>query len=102
MGNSDPGATGILVPFIQTDGLNISDKKEPETKQFELLRIIEEAVQNENNYLENFGIETYEDYSEMIERIYSTTAGCGLSTKKEYSEEVSDEPKNNNSVQKRQ
>lgn len=83
VGNSDPGATGILTPFIETYGLNISDKKEPETKQFELLQIIEEAVQNENDYLENFGIETYEDYSNLIDKIYNTTAGCSINTKKE-------------------
>ena len=83
VGNSDPGATGILTPFIDTYGLNISDKKEPETKQFELLQIIEEAVRNENEYLENFGIETYEDYSNMIDKIYNTTAGCSVTTKKE-------------------
>ena len=100
VGNSDPGATGILTPFIQTDGLNISDKKEPEEKQFELLKIIEEAVKNENIYVENFGIETYEDYSELIEKIYSTTAGCGISTKKEYSQEVQDESKDSKSNKK--
>lgn len=83
VGNSDPGATGVLVPFIQTDGLNISDKKEPEMNQFELLKIIEEAVKNENEYMETFGIDTYEDYSELIKKIYDTTAGCDLSIKKE-------------------
>ena len=83
VGNSDPGATGVLTPFIKTYGLNISDKKEPETKQFELLQIIEEAAKNEHEYIENFGIETYEDYSEMIDRIYSTTSGCSITTKKE-------------------
>lgn len=83
VGNSDPGATGILVPFIKTYGLNISDKKEPETKQFELLQIIEEAARNEHEYIENFGIETYDDYSEMIDKIYNTTAGCNITTKKE-------------------
>lgn len=83
VGNSDPGATGILVPFIKTYGLNISDKKEPETKQFELLQIIEEAARNEHEYIENFGIETYDDYSELIDKIYNTTAGCNITTKKE-------------------
>lgn len=63
--------------------MNISDKKEPETKQFELLQIIEEAVRNENEYLENFGIETYEDYSNLIDKIYNTTSGCSITTKKE-------------------
>lgn len=101
VGNSDPGATGILTPFIQTDGLNISDKKEPEEKQFELLKIIEEAVQNENMYIENFGIETYEDYSELIEKIYNTTAGCGISTKKEYSYDDPDESKASTSNKKK-
>lgn len=72
-----------MVPFIQTDGLNISDKKEPEINQFELLKIIEEAVKNENEYVETFGIDTYEDYSELIKKIYETTAGCDLSIKKE-------------------
>ena len=83
VGNSDPGSTGILTPFIQTNGLNISDKREPEGKQFELLKIIEEAVKNENSYIENFGIETYEDYSEMINKIYDTTAGCSISVKRD-------------------
>ena len=77
------GATGVLTPFIKTYGLNISDKKEPETKQFELLQIIEEAAKNEHEYIENFGIETYEDYSEMIDKIYNTTSGCSITTKKE-------------------
>lgn len=86
VGNSDPGATGILTPFIQTDGLNISDKKEPERKQFELLQIIEEAVKNE--YIETFGVDTFEDYTELMEKIYSSTAGCDLSIKKEYLQEV--------------
>ena len=83
VGNSDPGATGILTPFIKTHGLNISDKKEPETKQFELLQIIEEAVQNEYSYIEKFGIETYDDYYEMINKIYDTTAGCSIATRRE-------------------
>jgi hypothetical protein len=83
VGNSDPGATGILTPFIKTHGLNISDKKEPETKQFELMQIIEEAVKNEYEYIENFGIETYDDYYEMINKIYDTTIGCTITTRKE-------------------
>lgn len=83
VGNSDPGSTGILTPFIQTNGLNISDKREPEGKQFELLKIIEEAVKNENTYIENFGIETYEEYSELINKIYDTTAGCSINVKRD-------------------
>ena len=83
VGNSDPGATGVLTPFIETHGLNISDKKEPETKQFELLQIIEEAVKNEYEYIEKFGIETYDDYYNMINKIYDTTAGCSIITRKE-------------------
>ena len=84
VGNSDPGATGILTPFIKTDGLNISDKNEPENGQFKLLQIIEEAVKNENYYVENFGIETEEQYADLIEKIYTTTTGCDLTIKKEY------------------
>ena len=83
VGNSDPGATGILTPFIQTHGLNISDKKEPESRQFELMKIIEEAVKNEYEYIENFGIETFDDYYELINKMYDTTAGCSVITSKE-------------------
>ena len=83
VGNSDPGSTGVLTPFIKTFGLNISDKKEPETKQFELLKIIEEAVQNEYDYIEKFGIETYDDYYTVINKIYDTTSGCSIVTRKE-------------------
>lgn len=83
VGNSDPGATGVLTPFIQTHGLSMSDKDEPEAKQFELLQSVEEAMKNEEIYLENFGIETYEDYSEMIRKIYETTEGCSVTSKKE-------------------
>jgi len=83
VGNSDPGATGILTPFIQTYGLNISDKKEPESRQFELMKIIEEAVKNEYEYIENFGIETFDDYYELINKMYDTTAGCIVTTSKE-------------------
>ena len=71
VGNSDPGSTGVLTPFIKTNGLFISDKKEPESKQFELLKSIEEALKNENN-IENCGIETYDDYSNIINRIFNT------------------------------
>ena len=91
VGNSDPGSTGILTPFIETDGLNISDKKEPESNQFNLLQIIEEAVKNENYYVETFGIDTVEQYSELLDKIYSTTAGCDLSIKKEYLQEDANE-----------
>jgi SepF-like predicted cell division protein (DUF552 family) len=73
----------VLTPFIETYGLNISDKKEPESKQYELLKIIEEAVQNEYDYIEKFGIETYEDYYEVINNIYNTTSGCTVITRKE-------------------
>ena len=73
----------MLTPFIETHGLNISDKKEPETKQFELLQIIEEAVKNEYEYIEKFGIETYDEYYDMINKIYDTTAGCSIITRKE-------------------
>ena len=83
VGNSDPGATGILTPFIQTYGLNISDKKEPESRQFELMKIIEEAVKNEYEYIENFGIETFDEYYELINKLYDTTAGCIVTTSKE-------------------
>ena len=83
VGNSDPGATGILTPFIQTHGLNISDKKEPESRQFELMKIIEEAVKNEYEYIENFGIETFDEYYELINKMYDTTAGCTVTTSKE-------------------
>ena len=83
VGNSDPGSTGVLTPFIKTFGLNISDKKEPETKQFELLKIIEEAVQNEYEYIEKFGIETFDDYYELMNKIYDTTSGCSIVTRKE-------------------
>lgn len=83
VGNSDPGATGVLTPFIETHGLSISDKDEPEAKQFELLQAVEEAMRNEEIYLENFGIETYEDYSEMIRKIYETTEGCSITSRKE-------------------
>ena len=83
VGNSDPGSTGILTPFIETFGLNISDKKEPETKQFELMQIIEEAVKNEYEYIEKFGIETYDEYYDVINNIYNTTTGCSIITRKE-------------------
>ena len=83
VGNSDPGSTGVLTPFIKTFGLDISDKKEPESRQFELLQIIEEAVKNEYEYIEHFGIETYDDYYEMINNLYNTTAGCSIVTRKE-------------------
>lgn len=87
VGNSDPGSSGILTPFIQTDGLNISDKEEPESGQFELFQIIEEAVKNENDYIETFGIETYEEHSQLIRKLYETTKGCDLSMKREYLQE---------------
>lgn len=83
VGNSDPGATGVLTPFIETNGLFISDKQEPEAKQFELLRTIEEAIQNEEKYLENFGIETYEEYHDIMSKIYETTTGCSINIKRE-------------------
>ena len=83
VGNSDPGSTGILTPFIETSGLYISDKKEPESKQFELLQIIKEAVKNEYEYINGFEIETYEDYYETINKIYNTTAGCSINTRKD-------------------
>ena len=83
VGNSSPGETGVLTPFIETFGLNISDKKEPESKQYELLKIIEEAVQNEYDYIEKFGIETYDEYYETINNIYNTTLGCTITTRKE-------------------
>ena len=34
--------------------------------------------------MENFGIETEEQYADLIEKIYTTTTGCDLSIKKEY------------------
>ena len=83
VGNSDPGSTGVLTPFIKTYGLNISDKKEPEEKQYELLKIIEEAVQNEYDYIEKFGIESYDDYYNIMNNIYETTSGCSIVTRKE-------------------
>lgn len=83
VGNSDPGATGVLTPFITTSGLAISDKPEPETRQFELLQSIEEAIANEGIYLENFGIETQEEYYEMVNKIYETTQGCSIKTTNE-------------------
>lgn len=79
VGNSDPGATGILVPFIKTNGLAISDKKEPEDKQYKLLKIIEEAVDNENEFIENCGIESYEDYNNIMSSIFMDTTGVTIS-----------------------
>ena len=78
-GNSDPGGTGILTPFIKTNGLFISDKKEPESKQFELIQSIEEALQNEYDYIDNMGISSYEDYSNIINKIFTDTNGINMS-----------------------
>lgn len=76
-GNSDPGGTGILTPFIKTNGLFISNKKEPEKGQYELLKIIEEALSNEYEY-DNMGIETYDDYSDIMNRIFVDTNGLSM------------------------
>lgn len=78
-GNSDPGGTGILTPFIKTEGLFMSDKKEPESKYFELLQSIEEALKNEYDYLDNIGIEEYTDYYNVINNIFKDTRGITMS-----------------------
>ena len=78
-GNSDPGGTGILTPFIKTDGLFMSDKKEPESKYFELVQSIEEALKNEYDYLDNIGIEEYTDYYNVINNIFKDTRGIAMS-----------------------
>ena len=78
-GNSDPGGTGILTPFIKTNGLFISDKKEPESKQFELMQAIEEALENEYDYMDNMGIESYDDYSNIMNKIFTDTGGISMS-----------------------
>lgn len=83
VGNSSPGETGVLTPFIKTHGLNISDKKEPEERQYELLKIIEEAVKNEYDYIEKFGIDNFEDYYNITNEAYRTTLGCSITTSKE-------------------
>ena len=82
VGNSSPGETGVLTPFIKTYGLNISDKKEPEDGQYKLFKIIEEAVKNEYEYIEHFGIENYDDYYKMVNKLYETTSGCSIITSK--------------------
>lgn len=72
-----------MTPFIKTCGLNISDKKEPETRQYELLKIIEEAVKNEYDYIEKFGIDNFEDYYNITNDAYRSTLGCSITTSKE-------------------
>ena len=47
------------------------------------MQIIEEAVKNEYEYIENFGVETYDEYYEMINKLYNTTTGCSIVTRKE-------------------
>ena len=47
------------------------------------MKIIEEAVKNEYEYIENFGIETFDEYYELINKMYDTTAGCIVTTSKE-------------------
>lgn len=54
-------------------------KKEPESKQFELIQSIEEALQNEYDYIDNMGIESYEDYSNIISKIFTDTNGINMS-----------------------
>lgn len=76
VGNSDPGATGTLTPFIKTNSLYISDIKEPEMRQFELLESIREALENEGVYQETFGLDDYETYHRTMCKIYDTTSGC--------------------------
>lgn len=47
------------------------------------MKIIEEAVQNEYDYIEKFGIETYDAYYSIMDNIYKTTIGCKSIVKKE-------------------
>lgn len=64
VGNSDPGTSGVLTPFIKTDGLYLSDKTEPQSFRYELENQINDKLRDEGYLV----VEDYNDEKSFYER----------------------------------
>ena len=64
VGNSDPGTSGVLTPFIKTDGLYLSDKTEPQSFRYELENEINSKLRDEGYLV----VEDYEDEKSFYDR----------------------------------
>ena len=73
VGNSDTGTSGLLCPYVKTDGLSFSSKNEPEDAGYQLEKAVIEYMEKETQeaygYFENeeeFYIERHEREIEMM------------------------------------
>lgn len=58
------GTSGVLTPFIKTDGLYLSDKTEPQSFRYELENEINNKLRDEGYLV----IEDYDDEKSFFER----------------------------------
>ena len=53
-GSSDPGSSGLLTPFVKTNGLYFSDKKEPQDGVFDYEQSLLKEIPNDIEFVETF------------------------------------------------
>lgn len=69
-GNSDPGTTGIITPFCETDGLYFNNKNEPENFKFEFEKsLIDHFKDKTDGMFVYLDYENNEDYYSAISKL---------------------------------
>ena len=58
------GTSGVLTPFIETDGLYLSDKTEPQSYRYELENLVNSKLKDEGYLV----VEDYHDEKSFYER----------------------------------
>ena len=76
--NSDPGTTGILIPFGKIKGLYFDDSYEPESARMEMIKDIEAILKEEGTEYIGIEYENDEDYYKIMEDITKYTDGISV------------------------
>ena len=71
--NSDPGTTGILIPFGDIEGLYFDDSYEPENTRLAMIKDIEAILKEEGTEYIGIRYENDEDYYRIMEDITKYT-----------------------------
>lgn len=72
-GNSDPGTSGILIPFGKINGLYFDDDYEPEDVRFKFIKDVESILKDEGTEYIGIDFDDDEDYYKIMEDIHKYT-----------------------------
>jgi len=78
-GNSDPGTSGVITPFCETDGLYFDGKNEPEEFKYNFEKdIIDRKRETSDKYFIDVGYENITDYFNVHERFAKVNRGITI------------------------